>query len=117
MRLMYRDPYQDEEREAYREVVFSNTLQSMQAVIKGFHILEVAVPANLYEVSEYLLDLGADGMDASLGEDSLDGQIARALSAMWNAPETRQVVRQAAKFQVSQNRNQNLDLKTLECDN
>ena len=101
MRLMYREPYSEEERDAYREVVFSNCLQSMQAVIRGFHILDVAVPTHLYEISEYLLDLGADGMDASLGEESLDPQIARALGAMWQAPETRQAVRQAAKFQVS----------------
>lgn len=81
--------------------MFSNALQSMQAVIRGFHILDLQLPANLFEVSEFLLDLGADGTDSSLGEESLDPQIARALSAMWAAPETRAVVQQAAKFQLN----------------
>lgn len=101
MRLMYRDPYQDDEREAYREVVFSNTLQSMQAVIRGFHILDVPVPEHLYDTSEYLLDLGADGMDASIGEDRLEGQVAQALADMWAAPETRAVVARASSFQLN----------------
>ncbi|WVQ99403.1 hypothetical protein IAU59_006536 [Kwoniella sp. CBS 9459] len=47
MRLIYNKPYDVEERDSYREIVYSNTVQSMRVLLEGVQLMEIPVgPSN-----------------------------------------------------------------------
>ncbi|WVF71460.1 hypothetical protein IAT40_006264 [Kwoniella sp. CBS 6097] len=47
MRLIYNKPYDAEERDSYREIVYSNTVQSMRVLLEGVQLMEIPVgPSN-----------------------------------------------------------------------
>ncbi|CAD6580745.1 MAG: guanine nucleotide-binding protein subunit alpha [Tremellales sp. Tagirdzhanova-0007] len=47
MRLIYNEPYDTEERDSYREIVYSNTVQSMRALLNGVALMEISInPSN-----------------------------------------------------------------------
>ncbi|OCF36875.1 guanine nucleotide-binding protein subunit alpha [Kwoniella heveanensis CBS 569] len=47
MRLIYNKPYDAEERDSYREIVYSNTVQSMRVLLDGVQMMEIPVaPSN-----------------------------------------------------------------------
>lgn len=47
MRLIYNKPYDAEERDSYREIVYSNTVQSMRVLLEGVALMEIPIdPSN-----------------------------------------------------------------------
>ncbi|WVR07038.1 hypothetical protein IAU60_004077 [Kwoniella sp. DSM 27419] len=47
MRLIYNKPYDAEERDSYREIVYSNTVQSMRVLLEGVALMDIPVdPSN-----------------------------------------------------------------------
>ncbi|WWD17304.1 hypothetical protein CI109_101744 [Kwoniella shandongensis] len=46
MRLIYNKPYDVEERDSYREIVYSNTVQSMRVLLEGVQGMEIPVSPN-----------------------------------------------------------------------
>ncbi|GFZ43926.1 Guanine nucleotide-binding protein subunit alpha [Saitozyma sp. JCM 24511] len=47
MRLIYNKPYDAEERDSYREIVYSNTIQSMRVLLDGVALMEIQIdPSN-----------------------------------------------------------------------
>ncbi|WVO16296.1 hypothetical protein L204_103971 [Cryptococcus depauperatus] len=47
MRLIYNKPYDAEERDSYREIVYSNTVQSMRVLLEGVQLMDIAIePSN-----------------------------------------------------------------------
>ncbi|KAL1406997.1 guanine nucleotide-binding protein subunit alpha [Vanrija albida] len=47
MRLIYNKPYDAEERDSYREIVYSNTVQSMRVLLEGVSYMELEIsPSN-----------------------------------------------------------------------
>ena len=43
MRLIYNKPYDAEERDSYREIVYSNTVQSMRVLLEGVAMMELEI--------------------------------------------------------------------------
>lgn len=46
MRLIYNKPYDADERESYREIVYSNTVQSMRVLLEGVALMEIAISSS-----------------------------------------------------------------------
>ncbi|GAA6009963.1 hypothetical protein JCM10207_002176 [Rhodosporidiobolus poonsookiae] len=100
LRLMYSNPYSPEERQSYKEICFSNALQSMQAVLRGAPVVGVSFPSALYPHAEFLLNLEAEGaVDPHSGD--MDGRVRGAIEELWKAKEVKEVVKQSAKFQLN----------------
>lgn len=99
MRLCYSTPFSPQEREAYREVVLANTLQSMQAVIRGFEMIEQPIPPRLQTAAAYVLDF--DATEFEHPGATLSGTIYDALATLWLDKTTKYVVSQASKFQLN----------------
>ena len=53
-RIIHENGYSCNERELYRSVVFSNTIQSMIAIIKALHLLDIPFGSVERIVSEWL---------------------------------------------------------------
>ncbi|BGP21050.1 hypothetical protein JCM10213_007567 [Rhodosporidiobolus nylandii] len=97
MRLMYAQPYSQQERQSYKEIVFQN---SVQAVLRGAEVVQVALPQALYPHADFLLNLDAEhAADPSTGD--VDAKVKDAIVALWAAPEAKQIVEKAAAFQLN----------------
>ncbi|BGP44183.1 guanine nucleotide-binding protein subunit alpha [Rhodotorula kratochvilovae] len=100
MRLMYANPYSDRERAEYREIVFTNALQSMQAVIRGFEVVRISLPQQYIPTAEYLISVSTDeAADPSTGD--IEPHIRDAIAALWAEPATKEVVKHSSQFQLN----------------
>ncbi|GAA5821121.1 hypothetical protein JCM3770_005526 [Rhodotorula araucariae] len=100
MRLMYAQPYSDRERAEYREVVFANALQSMQAVIRGFQVVRIPLPARHTATADYLVSISTDrAVDPTTG--NMDPHIRDAIVALWAEPATKEVIKRSSQFQLN----------------
>jgi len=96
MRLIHHGGYNDQERESYKEIIFSNTIQSMRAILEALPILGINIqPAN-------------DGREAiimslpgQIEGDTLHPDISDAVRGLWNDPNIREAVRRAREFQLN----------------
>ncbi|SCV73392.1 BQ2448_7318 [Microbotryum intermedium] len=95
----YRESFTPSERVAYREVVYTNTIQSMEAVLHGFQQLSFDLPPELHECSSLILELDQDGIHWQDGY--LDPSIARAIETLWCHPAVQQVVALGPEYQLN----------------
>ncbi|GAA6007822.1 hypothetical protein JCM11491_003977 [Sporobolomyces phaffii] len=100
MRLLYANPYSRIEREAYREVVYANTLQSMQAVLTGFHVASIPLPPHLEPSAKFIAQYAADET-VEEGTGDLQQTVKEAIAVMWENPSTKEVVDLSARFQLN----------------
>ncbi|KAI5474987.1 guanine nucleotide-binding protein alpha subunit [Pseudohyphozyma bogoriensis] len=88
MCILNKGPYSQDERNEMKEVILSNAVQSMQAVINGFEIVEIPLPAHLQIFANYLLELGENPhVTDEYGDMEVDP--ARAIKELWAARETK----------------------------
>ncbi|BGP58701.1 hypothetical protein JCM8202_005737 [Rhodotorula sphaerocarpa] len=100
MRMMYAEPYTAEERHLYKDIVFSNALQSMQAVISGFDLVGIDLPSDLAPAAEYLVSTPTDHVADGRTGDLLPA-VRDAIIAMWADGATRRVVGMSSRFQLN----------------
>ncbi|KAK4050603.1 guanine nucleotide-binding protein subunit alpha [Microbotryomycetes sp. JL201] len=103
MRLIYRDTYSPSERLSYREVVYANAVQSMQAVIRGYAILKISLePEQLVPVAQRLLEIDSDGLtNDGPGRSLMKPDLVNAISELWQADATRKVVMHSNRLQLN----------------
>ncbi|GAA5858211.1 hypothetical protein JCM5353_006061 [Sporobolomyces roseus] len=100
MRLAYSRPYSRGERERFKEIVYGNTLQSMQVTINGFDIVDIPFPEKHKDEATLLLSLAPeDATDIVTGK--FKSEIANAIQSLWKEPATKEVVRQSFRFQLN----------------
>ncbi|ORY76577.1 putative guanine nucleotide-binding protein alpha-1 subunit [Leucosporidium creatinivorum] len=94
MTIMHCGGFSDEERVAYAEIIFSNTVQSMQAVLEALPLLSVVLlPSN--QEAAYLVE------EVDPDERSTDKELQDALVALWNDPAVRAVLEVKSRFQIN----------------
>ncbi|KAI5476904.1 G protein alpha subunit [Pseudohyphozyma bogoriensis] len=100
MKLLYAEPYALSDREAFKEVVIANTIQSMQAVIRGFESLNVSLPSHLLSSVNLLLAYDTDEASGT-GMEDMDPEIAKAMSKIWGESKTKSVVGMSSQYQLN----------------
>ncbi|KAI5476798.1 guanine nucleotide-binding protein subunit alpha [Pseudohyphozyma bogoriensis] len=100
MKLLYAEPYSLEDREAFKEVAIANTIQSMQAVIRGFESLSVPLPSHLLPFVNLLLELDTDDVAGS-GMEDMNPEVAKAISKLWADSKTKDVVAMSSQYQLN----------------
>ncbi|GAA5952418.1 hypothetical protein JCM3765_001967 [Sporobolomyces pararoseus] len=100
LRLAYSRPYSTDERLRFKEVVFQNTLQSMQATIYGFEATGIAFPSDRQSIATFILSLNVEEVLSPATSD-FNPSIARAISSLWGEDSTKEVVAQRSKFQLN----------------
>lgn len=81
-------------------MVYANAVQSMQAVIRGFDVVRIQIPAHLVQTAEYLASVSTDeAVDLNTGD--IVPHIRDAIVALWAEPATKEVVRNSAQFQLN----------------
>ncbi|GAA5939068.1 guanine nucleotide-binding protein subunit alpha [Sporobolomyces koalae] len=100
LRLAYSSSWSHEERLAFKEIVVSTTLQSMQTVLEGFSAVEIALPPELHDAAAVIDSLSvSDAIDPST--ESFSVEVAQAITKLWDHPATKTVVDKRSKFQLN----------------
>lgn len=96
MKLIHHGGYSGQERESYKEIIFSNTVQSMRAILYALQSLDLALsPQN--DARRTIILSAPDQLEA----DVLPREISDAIRGLWRDPGVREAVRRAREFQLN----------------
>ena len=96
MKLIHHGGYNDAERDSYKEIIFSNTVQSMRAILEALPQLDLQLaPHNDARRATIL------ALPAQIEADVLPRDVADAVRALWRDPAVVDAVRRAREFQLN----------------
>lgn len=95
MKLIHDGGFSQEERESFKEVIFSNTLQSMVVTLEAMDSLRI--PFAISENRQHKLLV----MKAPPQVDALDQELVDAISTLWDDTGVQECVSRASEFQLN----------------
>jgi len=96
MKLIHHGGYNDAERESYKEIIYSNTIQSMRAILEAMPHLDIQLqPPNDARRSIVL------NLPGQIEGDMLPANIADAVRGLWKDPGVREAVSRSREFQLN----------------
>jgi len=96
MKLIHHGGYNDQERDSYKEIIYSNTIQSMRAILEAMPILDIPLqPQNDARRSAIL------AMPPQIEGDVLPQDVADAVRGLWADPGVQQAVSRSREFQLN----------------
>ncbi|GEM11882.1 guanine nucleotide-binding protein alpha subunit [Rhodotorula toruloides] len=101
MRLVYSSPYTPTELLSFREVVFSNLLQSAQSLLSSFSALKIRLPSDFKEEVKWLKEVNQTEEVVDPETGGLGSEAAEALGRLWEAQGTKEAMRRSAEFQLN----------------
>ncbi|KAF8608983.1 G protein alpha-subunit [Ceratobasidium sp. AG-I] len=96
MKLIHHGGYNNQERESYKEIIFSNTLQSMRAILEAMPALDIMLQPPNEQRRAIVMSL-----PGQMENDSLPHDVADALFSLWQDPGVREAVRRSREFQLN----------------
>lgn len=89
--------YTDEERESYREIIFSNTIQSMHVIIDAMDMMNIPFSnSSNSEAGELVKTL-----PSQIEGDILDPQITDAIQSLWRDDGVRVAFERSREYQLN----------------
>ncbi|KAG9002240.1 guanine nucleotide-binding protein subunit alpha [Tulasnella sp. JGI-2019a] len=96
MKLIHHSGWNDQERESYKEIIFSNTIQSMRAILEAMPILDISLaPQNDARRAVVM------ALPGQIEADSLPRDVSDAVRGLWNDDGVREAVRRSREFQLN----------------
>ena len=96
MKLIHHGGYNEQERDSYKEIIYSNTIQSMRAILDALPLLELQLaPQNDARRSVIL------SLPGQIEADVLPNDVADAIRALWRDPAIKEAVRRSREFQLN----------------
>lgn len=95
MKLIHDGGYTPEERESFKEVIYSNTLQSMKVTLEAMTMLGISMHNQSNLVHRQLV------LDAPSQVETLGHELVEAVCALWEDPGVRQCVARSNEFQLN----------------
>jgi guanine nucleotide-binding protein G(i) subunit alpha len=96
MKLIHHGGYTEQERESYKEIIFSNTIQSMRAVLEAMPQLDISLsPQNDAHRAVIL------SPPPQIETDILPGDVSDAVRGLWRDPGVREAVSRSREFQLN----------------
>jgi guanine nucleotide-binding protein subunit alpha len=96
MKLIHHGGYNDQERDSYKEIIFSNTIQSMRAILEALPQLDLSLtPSNDARRNIVLSQPG------QIESDTLPRDVSDALRTLWRDPAIKEAVRRSREFQLN----------------
>jgi guanine nucleotide-binding protein G(i) subunit alpha len=96
MKLIHHGGYSEQERDSYKEIIFSNTVQSMRAILEALPALDLDVSPQNDARRTVILSL-----PVQLEADYLPNEVADAIYGLWQDPSVHEAVRRAREFQLN----------------
>jgi guanine nucleotide-binding protein G(i) subunit alpha len=97
MKLIHDGGYSRDEREAFKEIIFSNTVQSMRVILEAMENMGVACsqPQNRHH-STIILDL-----PSQIERESLPAEVTLALKSLWKDENLQSVFDRSREYQLN----------------
>ncbi|KAF9028550.1 heterotrimeric G-protein alpha subunit, GPA1-like protein [Hymenopellis radicata] len=96
MKLIHHGGYNDQERDSYKEIIFSNTIQSMRAILDALPLLDLTLsPQNDARKATIL------ALPGQLDSDTMPRDVVDALKSLWRDNGVREAVRRSREFQLN----------------
>ncbi len=97
MQLIHGSGYTNEEREAFKEIIFSNTVQSMRVIMDAMDTLNIALekPEN-QKHREVILSL-----PSQIEADTFPADAAAAVKALWTDAGVKECVKRSREYQLN----------------
>ncbi|KAF7358225.1 G-protein alpha subunit [Mycena venus] len=96
MKLIHLDGYNAQERDAYKEIIYSNTIQSMRAILEAMPQLDISLaPQNDARRATIL------SLPPQIEADVLPRDLADAVRGLWRDPGVKEAVRRSREFQLN----------------
>ncbi|ORX57044.1 guanine nucleotide binding protein, alpha subunit [Hesseltinella vesiculosa] len=96
MKLIHDGGYSHDEREAFKEIIFSNTIQSMRVILEAMQHMDVHLAYENQPFANVILD-----QPAQIERDFLPGDITQAVKALWKDPSLQSVYDRSREYQLN----------------
>ncbi|KAJ3477729.1 hypothetical protein NLI96_g10262 [Meripilus lineatus] len=96
MKLIHHGGYNDSERDSYKEIIFSNTIQSMRAILEAMPHLDIQLAPQNDARKNIILSL-----PIQIEGDILPNDIADSIRGLWNDHGVREAVSRSREFQLN----------------
>jgi len=96
MKLIHHGGYNEQERESYKEIVFSNTIQSMRAILEALPQLDLQLSPENDARRNIIMALPGQIESSILPRDVSD-----AIRGLWHDAGVREAVRRSREFQLN----------------
>ncbi|KIY65328.1 heterotrimeric G protein alpha subunit B [Cylindrobasidium torrendii FP15055 ss-10] len=98
MKLIHHGGYNDQERESYKEIIFSNTVQSMRAIIDALPQLDLGLSPSAGSQRDLINSLNIQQLDF---DDRLPTDVYTALVGLRDDPAVQQAIERSREFQLN----------------
>ncbi|KAI7851753.1 guanine nucleotide-binding protein subunit alpha [Circinella umbellata] len=97
MKLIHDDGYSLDEREAFKEIIFSNTIQSIRVILEAMDDMGIPLkePENQHHAAIIM------EMPAQIERDSLPPEVTQAVRALWKDSNLQQVFERSREYQLN----------------
>ena len=96
MKLIHHGGYTEQERESYKEIIFSNTIQSMRAILEAMPQLDISLSPQNDARRAVILSL-----PLQIESDILPGDVSDSVKGLWRDPGVREAVNRSREFQLN----------------
>jgi guanine nucleotide-binding protein subunit alpha len=96
MKLIHHGGYNDNERDSYKEIIFSNTIQSMRAILEAMSALDISLAPQNDARRAIVMSL-----PMQIEADVLPRDVADAVRGLWRDPGVKEAVRRSREFQLN----------------
>ena len=97
MKLIHEGGYSPDERESFKEIVYSNTVQSMRVILEAMEQMEIPLdePRNEYHVQTVFLQ------PSQIEGSSLPPEVGVAIKSLWSDRGVQDCFRRSREFQLN----------------
>jgi guanine nucleotide-binding protein G(i) subunit alpha len=97
MKLIHQGSYSDKERETYKEIIYSNTVQSMHVILDAMDLMGIALStASLDPYHEIVMQ-----QPHQIEADYLDPQVTQAIALLWEDSGVQECFRKSREYQLN----------------
>ncbi|KAG5735552.1 Guanine nucleotide-binding protein subunit alpha [Termitomyces sp. T112] len=96
MKLIHHGGYNEQERDSYKEIIFSNTIQSMRAILEALPHLDITLDPQNDVCRHIILSL-----PSQIEADVLPHDVSEAVRTLWRDPAIKEAVSRSREFQLN----------------
>lgn len=97
MKLIHEGSYSRDERESFKEIIFSNTVQSMRVILEAMEGLDIPLDDQRAEYHVQTIFM----QPAQIEGDSLPADVGGAIEALWNDAGVQECFRRSREYQLN----------------
>ncbi|EEQ88818.1 Glucoamylase 1 precursor (Glucan 1,4-alpha-glucosidase) (1,4-alpha-D-glucan glucohydrolase) [Blastomyces dermatitidis] len=97
MKLIHEGSYSRDERESFKEIIFSNTVQSMRVILEAMEGLDIPLDDQRAEYHVQTIFI----QPAQIEGDSLPADVGNAIDALWNDAGVQECFRRSREYQLN----------------